>query len=225
MEATDEAHARDENAMTIKWVEEALRLLGQREKVVLEKKKVKLEEKERPAGDKPLSIDQVITKSIANIDVNGDSRRREKGPTIRASYELAAQAVDTGIIPPEPMTEVYKNEYSDFLKSVDCDEGPVEAVFCSLLDDPDINKRLSDDLNAKRRLPKYTGILAARERLPAFKMRDTVVAGIAAHRVTVISGDTGCGKTTQVPQMVLDDFVDRGKGSICNIIVTQPRYV
>lgn len=34
---------------------------------------------------------------------------------------------------------------------------------------------------------------------------------------------TGCGKTTQVPQFILDDAVAKGK--YCNIIVTQPRRI
>ena len=36
---------------------------------------------------------------------------------------------------------------------------------------------------------------------------------------------TGCGKTTQVPQLVLDDLIEKGKGAECNIIVTQPRRI
>lgn len=34
---------------------------------------------------------------------------------------------------------------------------------------------------------------------------------------------TGSGKTTQIPQMVLDDQISKGVGGSCNIIVTQPR--
>ena len=38
-------------------------------------------------------------------------------------------------------------------------------------------------------------------------------------------GETGCGKTTQLPQYILEDALDRGRGACTNIIVTQPRRV
>ena len=39
------------------------------------------------------------------------------------------------------------------------------------------------------------------------------------------SGETGCGKTTQVPQFVIDDMDSRGEGAHCSIICTQPRRI
>jgi HrpA-like RNA helicase len=34
-----------------------------------------------------------------------------------------------------------------------------------------------------------------------------------------------CGKTTQIPQFILDSHVESGKGADCNIICTQPRRI
>lgn len=48
---------------------------------------------------------------------------------------------------------------------------------------------------------------------------------INSSRVTVISGETGCGKTTQVTQFILDDHIERGLGSTCRIVCTQPRRI
>lgn len=41
----------------------------------------------------------------------------------------------------------------------------------------------------------------------------------------ILLGDTGCGKTTQCPQLVLDDLIMRGCGAEANMIVTQPRRI
>ena len=45
---------------------------------------------------------------------------------------------------------------------------------------------------------------------------------IANNCVTILSGDTGCGKSTQVPQFILDDEVI---GPGCDILVTQLRRI
>lgn len=35
----------------------------------------------------------------------------------------------------------------------------------------------------------------------------------------------GCGKTTQVAQFILDDYILRDEGSVCRILCTQPRRI
>lgn len=44
-------------------------------------------------------------------------------------------------------------------------------------------------------------------------------------QVIVISGETGCGKTTQLPQYILESEIESGRGAFCNIICTQPRRI
>ncbi|XP_072173861.1 ATP-dependent RNA helicase DHX30-like [Diadema setosum] len=61
--------------------------------------------------------------------------------------------------------------------------------------------------------------------LPIAEMRDEIVSIIDENQVTVLCGETGCGKTTQVPQFILDDWIQRAVGSRCNVVTTQPRRV
>ena len=53
-------------------------------------------------------------------------------------------------------------------------------------------KKNEESKDADKRLQKV------RQKLPAFKMRQELTSLIESNQVTVISGETGCGKTTQV---------------------------
>lgn len=46
---------------------------------------------------------------------------------------------------------------------------------------------------------------------------------IKTNAVVIIEGPTGCGKSTQVPQFILDDCKESRQ--YCNIVVTQPRRI
>jgi HrpA-like RNA helicase len=62
-----------------------------------------------------------------------------------------------------------------------------------------------------------------RRGLPVYKFKDSLLDTIAKNRVTVVEGETGSGKTTQVPQFCLEDAAARGVP--CNIIIAQPRRI
>lgn len=85
------------------------------------------------------------------------------------------------------------------------------------------SKRLRADLDAQNRNPKYLKLKSSREKLPAATFRERITSCIRENSVTVISGETGCGKTTQVPQFVLEDLIARNEGAGMNMICTQPR--
>eukprot|EP00795_Rhopilema_esculentum_P002873 gene2873-1110_t len=61
------------------------------------------------------------------------------------------------------------------------------------------------------------------ENLPITKNREWIIGTIEMNQVTIIEGTTGSGKTTQVPQFILDYY--REKRQYCNILVTQPRRI
>ncbi|XP_077997158.1 ATP-dependent RNA helicase TDRD9-like [Glandiceps talaboti] len=59
--------------------------------------------------------------------------------------------------------------------------------------------------------------------LPITQYQDQIITTIESNQVTVIQGSTGSGKTTQVPQYILDHYVKENR--YCNIVVTQPRRI
>ncbi|CAA7020316.1 unnamed protein product [Microthlaspi erraticum] len=66
---------------------------------------------------------------------------------------------------------------------------------------------------------------AFREKLPAFKMKEEFLNSVSKNQVLVVSGETGCGKTTQLPQFILEEEISSLRGADCNIICTQPRRI
>ncbi|KXS10462.1 P-loop containing nucleoside triphosphate hydrolase protein [Gonapodya prolifera JEL478] len=62
---------------------------------------------------------------------------------------------------------------------------------------------------------------AQRQKLPVWPHRSSVVNALQESKVVVVCGETGCGKSTQVPQFILDDVVQGNLG----VVVTQPRRI
>uniref|UniRef100_A0A182T323 Probable ATP-dependent RNA helicase spindle-E n=1 Tax=Anopheles maculatus TaxID=74869 RepID=A0A182T323_9DIPT len=60
-------------------------------------------------------------------------------------------------------------------------------------------------------------------KLTIHQSKEHILKTIRENPVVVLQGATGCGKTTQVPQYLLEDAYKRNEW--CNIIVTQPRKI
>ncbi|KAG0570050.1 hypothetical protein KC19_6G135700 [Ceratodon purpureus] len=90
-------------------------------------------------------------------------------------------------------------------------------------------ERVNAELRENQRQLKASGAVKAlevfRKKLPAFTMKTELLEAVKNNQVVVVSGETGCGKTTQLPQFVLEEEIEAGRGSECNIICTQPRRI
>jgi ATP-dependent RNA helicase DHX57 len=76
---------------------------------------------------------------------------------------------------------------------------------------------------ALRETSAYKAMQPARHRLPAWQHCDELVNAVKNNSVVVISGETGCGKTTQVPQFLLDDLLGGDAAASASLLCTQPR--
>ena len=73
--------------------------------------------------------------------------------------------------------------------------------------------------------PKAAAMRKARQRLPAYGSRAEVLATLARSQALVVCGETGCGKSTQVPQYILEEAIEKGRGGACTVLCAQPRRV
>uniref|UniRef100_A0A914KZW0 Uncharacterized protein n=1 Tax=Meloidogyne incognita TaxID=6306 RepID=A0A914KZW0_MELIC len=64
-------------------------------------------------------------------------------------------------------------------------------------------------------------LFASRRSLPICNFKNKILTSIKQHPVTIITGGTGCGKTTQVPQFLLEDAAENS--TPIQIMCTQPR--
>ena len=87
-----------------------------------------------------------------------------------------------------------------------------------------MNKKLQDDLRAYYDRPDLAPIRKIREQLPMNQYQQQVL-DIVQNMYCIIIGATGSGKTTQVPQILLEEAIQKGEGANCNIICTQPRRI
>ncbi|THH16895.1 hypothetical protein EW146_g3827 [Bondarzewia mesenterica] len=85
------------------------------------------------------------------------------------------------------------------------------------------SQRLEERRKAYLEDPQLEKMRNTRKTLPVFTRSEEVLAHIRDNEVTVCMAATGSGKTTQIPQLILDEYIERGEGANCNIICTQPR--
>uniref|UniRef100_A0A3P9HF04 ATP-dependent DNA/RNA helicase DHX36 n=1 Tax=Oryzias latipes TaxID=8090 RepID=A0A3P9HF04_ORYLA len=104
-------------------------------------------------------------------------------------------------------------------------EKDLEYLFQEVVRDQSLDDYLKSDLRNKTFELKYKEMLKFREKLPSYSKKEDLVELINSNRVLVVSGETGCGKTTQVTQFILDDYINRGVGSLCRVVCTQPRRI
>lgn len=90
------------------------------------------------------------------------------------------------------------------------------------------DKKIVDRHMSKGKDPKYNKMCRIRENLPAHSLKNNILNKVKMSQIVVISGETGCGKSTQVPQFILDDWMnnfDEYNGRHVEVICTQPRRI
>ncbi|KAH3974489.1 hypothetical protein HBI56_088790 [Parastagonospora nodorum] len=88
-----------------------------------------------------------------------------------------------------------------------------------------VSQKILSQWQAKQTMPNQQKMMNVRQALPAWRLREDIIRTVNDCQVTIISGETGSGKSTQSVQFVLDDLIQRQLGGVANIICTQPRRI
>ncbi|MCJ1389821.1 hypothetical protein MMC18_002678 [Xylographa bjoerkii] len=76
---------------------------------------------------------------------------------------------------------------------------------------------------SKASSPLYDSMLKSRMTLPIWNFKSELLESIETHQVVIICGETGCGKSTQVPAYILESELSGGRH--CKIYCTEPRRI
>ncbi|XP_075811962.1 putative ATP-dependent RNA helicase DHX57 isoform X2 [Microtus pennsylvanicus] len=117
----------------------------------------------------------------------------------------------TPVVENESYVNLKKKSYKKY-------EWPAKSVYAE-------NSRICKQFRLKQMSRQFYSILQERRTLPAWEERETILKLLSKHQVVVISGMTGCGKTTQIPQFILDNSLHGPPERVANIICTQPRRI
>ncbi|CAE6476966.1 unnamed protein product [Rhizoctonia solani] len=82
---------------------------------------------------------------------------------------------------------------------------------------------LQKDYETRQASHAYQEMLRKRNELPIAAFRTQIIQSLQDNQVIVLSGETGCGKSTQLPAYIMEDQLSRGLP--CRIYCTEPRRI
>ncbi|XP_068106814.1 probable ATP-dependent RNA helicase DHX34 [Hyperolius riggenbachi] len=145
---------------------------------------------------------------------NEDGEREGRGHKLDLPKEYDPRyRINFSIVPSRELEKVLHGHQKKKHKSRDSDDIPKEKLVefkQAILHYLDFNQRQS--------FGKLTKLRKDRSSLPIFQYREKIVQRVREHQVVVVAGDTGCGKSTQVPQYLL-------AAGFGHIACTQPRRI
>eukprot|EP01060_Flectonema_neradi_P009141 TRINITY_DN16535_c0_g1_i1.p1 TRINITY_DN16535_c0_g1~~TRINITY_DN16535_c0_g1_i1.p1 ORF type:complete len:1150 (+),score=225.64 TRINITY_DN16535_c0_g1_i1:71-3520(+) len=178
-------------------------------------------EAESPQSPKTPIAEKAKGKPAAGKNNGGKKGKKQgrivKGGRMDVSSGTEAQRPTMGV--PEVFPELSREEISKIAVTTSEPKDKWEGI----KPDPTVDKKLQSEYN--KRISNKEGLPDVRAKLPAAKQCDSIVQIVRDSQVVLVTGETGCGKTTQVPQFILDSFLKNGEGSKCKMICTQPRRI
>ncbi|KAI3447410.1 hypothetical protein Pfo_004075 [Paulownia fortunei] len=165
---------------------------------------------------------------LPNYRADLDERHGSTKKEIKMSTEIEERVGN--LLNSSNGTPSVKNNSSTSSENATLQSKPVEmGRAASLLEIDTASEGLNIELKQKqektRESDSVKAMLAFREKLPAFKVKSEFLKAVAENQVLVVSGETGCGKTTQLPQYILEEEISSLRGASCSMICTQPRRI
>ncbi|CAG0913107.1 unnamed protein product [Notodromas monacha] len=134
------------------------------------------------------------------------------------AYVARSKIPELNLFPaPEPLDDSFDVDFDD---DEDILENGNSGLICKETSAERFKERISQVYQQENVL---ANIMTSKSILPICDYESAIVEAVRDHRVTIVKGSTGCGKSTMVSQFILKDAISRNEP--CRVIVTQPRRI
>ncbi|RPB23245.1 hypothetical protein L211DRAFT_280186 [Terfezia boudieri ATCC MYA-4762] len=86
-----------------------------------------------------------------------------------------------------------------------------------------VGKNLREEWEERLNSGPFRDMLDYRKKLPMWSFKDEILNALDKEQVIIICGETGCGKSTQVPAFILENELSNGRA--CRVYCTEPRRI
>ncbi|KAI5968562.1 prh1 [Candida margitis] len=184
----------------------------------------KKRKRKRSKGSKVTSGEIALPESTTQIPVKSQNKKIKFGDdsneakTLDATPLPASESTLTIEKPTAPKSDTFKEDKT--ITKKDYKSKPKVVKYIDHASDSDSDD--ANDFNFSRSLLQSTErakeLLQVRQNLPIYQHKDKITQFVTENQVTIIIGETGSGKSTQIPQFLIPENRKA-------IAVTQPRRV
>ncbi|KAK1937921.1 putative helicase C15C4.05 [Phytophthora citrophthora] len=180
-----------------------------------------------PVNDKNAAT-RALEMAVVNNSLTNDDGSRLKPPTgvspqLPPHAPASIEATSSGAVNSTPKSYPKSNDASTSLV-----KGLMPASVAKRLGtDSAVREGAGHVPKPKPEPRKPVSLKGLMKTLPVFAHREEILENVAANQLTIIQGETGCGKSTSVPQFLYDSWAQDNSASKrpVNIYVTQPRRI
>ena len=83
--------------------------------------------------------------------------------------------------------------------------------------------RAKSEWERRSKSASFSKMLAQRQQLPIHQHKSELLEMVKSNRVSILCSETGSGKSTQVPSLLVEESLTKGQD--CQILITQPRRI
>lgn len=141
----------------------------------------------------------------------------------RANVSMLRDLVREQIVEDDEEDIVLTRNFKKRINGSDAVDAPTPATDVKPESNEQVQQRIRSLWLAKSSTPSFQRMAIVRSQLPIFHFRDVAITTIETSQVTILCGETGCGKSTQLPAYILERELSEGRS--CKIYCTEPRRI